>query len=136
MEFTYTNITTDELHGTRLEEFLINIEADITIADDGRIVFSEGRFPVTELARDLTEWATSGNPAPDRDFEWDSMSFAELGAIRIQQREGGWRLGSAYDPEVWSSSLPWAALSQAIYEYVKHVRADVEKLGINPSFIP
>lgn len=72
---------------------LVDIEADLVIRDSAQVVFTEGLFPVAELAPALVGWLH--RPDGERgDFEFDWMSYAELGAVRIVRSGEVWRVGS------------------------------------------
>jgi hypothetical protein len=115
-----------------LAVLLVDIEADLVLRDGNQIVWSEERFPVAELARQLMRWLQD---ADGSDFEFDSMSYAETGAIRVVRSEGGWRVGSVFAPKAWTSPLPWDALAATVRAFVGEVRAGVMAIGIDPGFI-
>jgi hypothetical protein len=77
-----------------LEMLLLDIEAELSMWEQGREVWSEEAFPVAELAYHLVLWLLS--PAAGyEDFELDSMQ-AEKGLIRIVRSDQGWRVGSRF----------------------------------------
>ena len=62
MQMTYAQLSTDELHGTSQADYLVSIEGDLQITDDGDYVYDKPSFPVVELARSLLVWLAE----PDR----------------------------------------------------------------------
>ncbi|MFF4038676.1 hypothetical protein [Streptomyces sp. NPDC001816] len=63
VKFAYENLAAQDLdrRGLRPETaptalLLVDIEADLTIRDEDRVVMAEGLFPVAELARSLVGW--------------------------------------------------------------------------------
>ncbi|MFI6009367.1 hypothetical protein ACIBAG_11120 [Streptomyces sp. NPDC051243] len=117
-----------------LAVLLLDIEAELSIREQGRVVWSEEAFPVAELAYHLALWLQS--PAAGReDFELDSMQ-AEKGLIRIVNSDDGWRVGSILNPEFWTFPTTWDVLEAAIKHFDRSVREGVAAMGIEPAFIP
>ncbi|MCF1599589.1 DUF7878 domain-containing protein [Streptomyces muensis] len=113
---------------------LLDIEAELSIWEQERMVWSQGAFPVAELAYHLALWLQS--PATGHeDFELDSMQ-AEDGLIRIVNTDGGWRVGSIFTPDLWTAPVTWDVLVEAVKQFDRSVRAGVASRGIDPSFIP
>ena len=134
MKISFQNINAADLHASTLADLLVNIEADLEVMDHDEVVYSERAFPVAELARELVRWKASA-PIPFDDFVFHSMSFDEVGSIRILEGRLGWIVGSVFAPDKKSKPLSWADLASEIDEFVERVRAGVESLGIDPHFI-
>jgi hypothetical protein len=117
-----------------LAVLLLDIEAELSIWEQGRMVWSEEAFPVAELAYHLAFWLRSA-AAGHEDFELDSMQ-AEEGLIRIVNCGGGWRVGSIFTPDFWTSPVTWDVLAAAIKQFDRSVREGVATMGIDPAFIP
>ncbi|MFF8694831.1 hypothetical protein ACF08W_21765 [Streptomyces sp. NPDC015144] len=117
-----------------LEVLLLDIEAEMSIWEDGRPVWSEEAFPVAELAHHLALWLHSPNVGR-QDFQLDSMQ-AEPGLIRIVRSDEGWRAGSVCTPDFWASPVAWDVLVAAIERFDRSVREGTAALGIDPAFIP
>lgn len=88
MQFVFRNFGLSDLprRGLTLQEaplevLLLDIEAELSIWEQGREVWSEGAFPVAELAYELALWLQS-RATGHEDFELDSR-HAEVGLIRI-----------------------------------------------------
>ncbi|MER5880139.1 hypothetical protein ABT119_29985 [Streptomyces sp. NPDC001910] len=114
---------------------LTDVEADLVIRDGDCVVWSETSFPVAELACALTDWLRQ--PDDERgDFAFQSMSYAEVGAVRIEESAGGWRVGSVFLPDTWAAPVGWDFLVAAIRQFVSSVRQDVADIGIDPALIP
>ncbi|MGW4195578.1 DUF7878 domain-containing protein [Streptomyces sp. NPDC005004] len=142
VEFTYRNLGARDLSRRGLTPrsapahiLLVDLEADFVVRDGGRVVLEEGLFPVAELARELVGWRR-GADAKRGDFAFDSMSYDEVGAVRIVRADGGWRVGGVHDPQVWSAPVAWDVLDTAVREFVDGVREDVAAMGVGPGLIP
>ncbi|MEU9203483.1 hypothetical protein [Streptomyces sp. NPDC048332] len=121
-------------HEAPLELLLLDIEAELSIWEEGRAVWSEEAFPVAELAYHLARWLQSPL-AGQEGFRFDSMQ-ADAGLIRIVGSDGGWRVGSDFQPDCWTSPIVWDVLVAEIKEFDRSVREGVAAMGIEPSFIP
>ncbi|MFC9729008.1 hypothetical protein ACFWGM_00775 [Streptomyces roseolus] len=113
---------------------LLDLEADLSIWEEGREVWSERMFPVAELAYQLALWLRSP-AAGRRDFVLDSMQ-AEEGLIRIVRSDEGWRVGCDLDPDFWTAPVSWDVLVAEIKRFDRSVREGVAALGADPAFIP
>ncbi len=82
-------------------ELLVHVEADIPISDDGQELYSEILFPVPELASGLHDRMSAGSGRRGN-FEFESMSFKEVGVVRIVEFDSGWRVKSIHQPGLWS----------------------------------
>ncbi|WP_018544150.1 hypothetical protein [Streptomyces sp. LaPpAH-108] len=114
---------------------LVDLEADFVVLDGERVVMEEGLFPVAELARELVFWLRAGEEACG-DFAFDSMSYDEVGAVRIVHGDDGWRVGGVYDPGVWSAPVEWDVLVRAVRGFVDGVREDIAAMGVGPGLVP
>ncbi|MER5887754.1 hypothetical protein ABT160_28395 [Streptomyces sp. NPDC001941] len=113
---------------------LLDIEAELSIWEQGRVVWSQEAFPVAELAYHVALWFQ--NPASAREgFALDSMQ-AGTGLIRITGSGQGWRVGSRLTPAFWTSPVTWDVLAAAIKGFDQSVREGVTTLGIDPAFLP
>ncbi|MFI1176833.1 DUF7878 domain-containing protein [Streptomyces melanogenes] len=118
-----------------LVALLLDIEADFSIEEDGRTLWSQECFQVAELARELAHWLQV--PEGDRgDFELDSMDRAERGVVRIVRSDTGWRLGTVLEPDLWTAPVCWEDLVAEIARFNHAVRQATASLGIDPHFIP
>ncbi|MFF4881203.1 DUF7878 domain-containing protein [Streptomyces nigra] len=113
---------------------LLDIEAELSIWEQGRVVWSEEQFPVAELAYHLALWLQSPD-AGHEDFELDSMQ-AEEGMIRIVNSGQGWQIGSIFTPDFWTAPVSWDVLVSEIKHFDRSVREGVTAMGIDPAFIP
>ncbi|MFE9416237.1 hypothetical protein ACFYMX_11415 [Streptomyces griseofuscus] len=117
-----------------LEVLLLDIEAELSIREQGRQMWCEEAFPVAELAYHLALWLQSPS-AGHEDFELDSMQ-AEEGLIRIARSNEGWRVGSILTPGLWTSPVAWEVLVAEIKRFDRAVREGIAGMGIDPAFIP
>ncbi|MFK0296366.1 hypothetical protein ACIQU6_38655 [Streptomyces sp. NPDC090442] len=113
---------------------LLDIEAELSIWEEEQMVWSEEAFPVAELAHHLALWLQSRG-AGQEDFELDSMQ-AEEGLIRLVRSSEGWRVGSNYTPDFWSSPVAWDVLVAEIQQFASSVRGGIAALGFGPAIIP
>ncbi|MEU7281553.1 hypothetical protein AB0A69_22665 [Streptomyces sp. NPDC045431] len=116
------------------EVLLLDIEAELSIRESGREVWSEEAFPVAELAYHLALWLRSPD-AGHADFALDSMQ-AEPGLIRMVNSAEGWRIGSDFSPDFWTAPVAWGVLVAEIKRFDRSVREGVAAMGIDPAFIP
>lgn len=129
MEMTYDQLNTDEVRGTTQADYLISLDADFRIADVDQAVYEESAFPVVELARSLLIWLDT----PDRsDFEFESMSFEEVGSVAVRQTHGAWVCSSVFAPESSSEPVEWVEIERCIRAFVSRVEQDLRALGIDP----
>ncbi len=117
-----------------LEVLLLDIEAELSMWEQGQVVWREEQFPVAELAYHLALWLQSP-AAGHEDFELDSMQ-AEEGLIRIASSDDGWRIGSIVTPDFWTSPVTWDVLVAEIKQFDLAVREGIAAMGIEPAFIP
>ncbi|MFE4336362.1 hypothetical protein ACFRQM_45570 [Streptomyces sp. NPDC056831] len=89
---------------------------------------------MAELAYHLALWLQSPD-AGQEGFEFDSMQ-ADAGLIRIMGSDGGWRIGSNFTPDSWTSPVAWDVLMAEIKQFDRSVREGVTAMNIEPSFIP
>ncbi|MFC0844714.1 hypothetical protein ACFH04_13500 [Streptomyces noboritoensis] len=117
-----------------LAVLLLDIDAELSIWEQGREVWSEDAFPVAELAYHLALWLQSP-AAGHADFELDSMQ-ADEGLIRIVSSDEGWRVGSIFTPNFWTSPVTWDVLVAEIKQFDRSVREGIAAMGVAPTFIP
>ncbi|MFI9808673.1 hypothetical protein ACIHEJ_30680 [Streptomyces sp. NPDC052301] len=142
VRFAYRNLGAPDLDRRGLEPataprhvLLVDIEADLVVGDGERVLFAEGLFPVAELACALVGWV--GLPDGERgDFAFDSMSYADVGEVRIAGSAEGWRVGSVSQPDDWTSPVAWDVLVAEIERFASAVRGDVAGIGVDPALIP
>ncbi|MCX4681994.1 hypothetical protein OG413_43160 [Streptomyces sp. NBC_01433] len=122
-------------HEAPLEVLLLDIEAELSTWEEGRVVWSQEAFPVAELAYQLALWLQSA-AAGQQSCELDSMR-TDAGLIRIVGSDGGWRIGSDFTPDFWTSPVAWDVLVAEIKQFDRSVRGGVAAMGIELlSFIP
>ncbi|MFF9171765.1 MULTISPECIES: hypothetical protein [unclassified Streptomyces] len=117
-----------------LAVLLLDIEAELTLWEQGRKVWCEETFPVAELAYHLALWLQSP-AAGHEDFELDSMQ-AEEGLMRIVGSDEGWQVGSIFTPDFWTTPVAWDVLVAEIKQFDRVVREGIAAMGIDPAFIP
>ncbi|MFD8540665.1 DUF7878 domain-containing protein [Streptomyces rubrogriseus] len=134
MKILYDAINANDLRGSTIADYLVNIEASIEVVDGRGVIYEEPYFPVAELARELARWVSLGEKqAPN--FLFASLSFEEPGAVQILDSGSGWTVGSMFTPELKSSPVSWGEVAACIDTFVSNVRRDVLALGISPDFI-
>jgi hypothetical protein len=135
MRFAYSNLNAADLQGGSVAELLVNLEADLEIADEGGVVYAERAFPVVELARELVAWIQSAC-AKHEDFQLTSLSFEEKGVVRIVHSPEGWLVGSVFEPDLFSRPIAWKELSQSVLGFAANLRRDLGELGVGAWLIP
>ena len=122
------------LHEAPLEVLLLDIEAELSVWEEGRVVWSQEAFPVAELAYHFALWLQSPD-AGQEDFELGSMQ-ADPGSLRVVSSDEGWRIGSVFTPEFWTAPVTWDVLVAEIKQFVTSVREGVAAMNIEPTFLP
>ncbi|MFG1920165.1 hypothetical protein [Micromonospora sp. NPDC048898] len=136
LEFRYRNFNSDDLQGTSIAEYLVNLEADLQINADGLVVYEELAFPVVELARDLIAWCAGGAMERGEDFVFESLSFDETGAVTIRMGLAGWSIGSVFVPDSFSRQLPAGEIAAAVQVFADDLRREIGSRGFDPSLLP
>ncbi|MQS09755.1 DUF7878 domain-containing protein [Streptomyces alkaliphilus] len=134
MRLEYREVNADDLVGSTVADYLVNIEAFFEVLDGGDTIYAEPCFPVTELARELFRWV-SLEEEPTSDFYFSSLSFGEVGALTMSRELDGWVVSSIFTPEVKSSPRSWSELHSRIGEFIENVYRDVLRLGVSPDLI-
>ncbi|MET9012083.1 hypothetical protein ABZX74_14355 [Streptomyces olivaceoviridis] len=141
---TYENLNTSDLPRRGMTPatapvhvLLVDLEADLVIRDGERTVCAVEDFPVAELARALVTWLEQDGEGQAREgFRFESMSFEELGTVRIEETGGGWRVGSVFEPDDWTAPVPWEVLVAELTRFTEAVREGVTDLGAAPLLMP
>lgn len=129
IRLTYDGLDAGELQGGTQADYLVAVDAHLRVFDGDLVVYEEPCFPVLELARALKVWLDH----PDRrDFEFESMSFEELGTVAIRMTGAGWRLGSAFSSAA-SSIIGWDEVERCVRAFVHAAERDLAALGVDPA---
>lgn len=129
MDMTYDRLHPNELRGTTQADYLIAFDADLRVVVGDETVYAEPGFPVVELARSLRAWL--GSPS-EGDFEFDSMSFEEVGSVAFRHTAAGWSFSSVFEPGVSTPPADWAEVERCCHRMVSRVEADLAALGLDP----
>lgn len=129
MIMTYDALDDSELRGDTRADRLVSIDGHLTILDGADRVLDEPSFPVVELAWSLQRWLNEPRRA---DFEFDSMSFEELGTVTVRESPTGWVFGSVLAPDSASAPVAWPEAERCIRAFVAKVAEDLRALGIDP----
>lgn len=119
-------ISTEDLAGDTLTDYLVNIEADLILSDDGIVLYHEPLFPVLELAVHLNAWLSSSSGA---DFEFTSMSFEESGVVSIRHVPAGWLFGSCFAPLASVRVVGTREMRATCRRFLSSIRREVGLLG-------
>ena len=128
MKLTYTALAAPDLRGRSEAEVFVNVEADLVVSDGGEEIYSEGAFPVVELAAALREWQNR----PERtDFEFVSLSLEDRWQVRVVRAGGGWQVVDDGGPApVRGAIRTLAEIDSAVDEFTGSLRADcVRRFG-------
>lgn len=129
MEMTYDHLNSNELRGSTQTDYLVALDAHFRLVDDDVIVYDEPGFPVVELARSLLLWIRN----PDLgDFNFDSMSYEEVGSLAIRRSDSGWTFSSVFAPEAVTGSVDRAEVDRCCRSFVARVESDLRHLGLDP----
>lgn len=109
---------------------MIAPDARLRLVDGGVTVLEETGFPVVELARSLLAWL---GDSMEGDFEFDSMSCEESGAIRIQKTDAGWVFGSVFVAGLTTAPTDRSGVEECCRRFVARVESDLEELGVDPA---
>jgi hypothetical protein len=129
VELTYDRLRTDELRGTTQADYLVAFDAHLRLLESGATIYDEPGFPVVELARSLLTWL--GDPELG-DFEFDSMSYEERGAISIWKTPAGWAIGSVLAPGAQTALADWLDVDECCRRFIARVETDLDALGLDP----
>ncbi|WP_203338448.1 DUF7878 domain-containing protein [Nocardioides limicola] len=129
MDLTYDHLSTDELRGTTQTDYLVALDAHFRIRDDDVTIYDEPGFPVVELARSLLIWLRDPDPG---DFDFDSMSYEESGALAIRRSPSGWTFGSVFAPDAAARPVDRAEVDRCCQRFVAQVEEDLANLGLDP----
>lgn len=129
MEMTYDKLNTDDLRGSTVADYLVSLDANFRIADGRKVIYEEPGFLVVELARCLLAWAGGMG---GQDFEFESMSFEEVGSVAIRWTPSGWVFSSVFTPDSASVAVERDEVDRCIAAFVVRVEEDLVNLGIDP----
>ncbi|WP_455551012.1 DUF7878 domain-containing protein [Janibacter melonis] len=115
--------------GKTTVEYLIAIDADLLIYQEGVLLFREEAFPVAELARSLWFWMSE---QPDADFIFNSLSYEEEEIICLRQDGSSWSITSSFDPELRVSGIGQDELVRIFRSFIREVHAGLIALGVDP----
>ncbi len=126
---TYDELKSSDLRGTTPADYLVSLEATLRVWAGEVVVYEEPAFPVAELARSLRSWLIDTDRG---DFEFESMSFEEVGSVAIRHSLPGWVVSSVFAPSSSSSPLGWAVVRWAVVSFIRRIEDDLIALGIDP----
>lgn len=126
---TYDELNSSDLRGTTPADYLVSLEATLRVADGEVVVYEEAAFPVAELARSLRSWLVDTDRG---DFEFESMSFEEVGSVAIRRSSLGWVVSSVFAPSSSSSPLEWAVVRRSVVSFIRRIDDDLIALGADP----
>lgn len=125
----YDALDSTELNGTTRADYLVSLEATLSVWDGEARVYEEPAFPVAELAWSLRRWLVD----PERgDFEFESMSFEEVGSVAIRRCTWGWVVNSVFAPTSASSTYEWDEVRQSVSNFITRLEDDLTTLGLDP----
>lgn len=121
-----------ELGGDLVEDYLVSVEATLTIQDGDVVVYREPYFSVAELASSLARWLRAGRR---RDFRLDSMSSSLIGLVTIKREGGGWVVFSEQTPDIRSRPVSDDAIQVCVRDFISRVSEDLAVRGVAPDLI-
>lgn len=126
---TYERLKMDELRGTSQADYLVSLDADFQIRQGDAVLYQEPYVPVVELARSLLIWLDDVRRG---DFQFESMSFDEVGSVTIRRTPLGWVFDSVFSAGGSSTPVGWAEVDRCSRERVARVEGDLLALGLRP----
>lgn len=129
MEMTYDHLNSDELRGATQSDYLVALDAHFRLVEDDVTVYDEPGFPVVELARSLLLWLRDRRLG---DFDFDSMSYEEVGSLAIRRSDSGWTFTSIFAPDAITGSVDRAEVERCCRSFVARVESDLRHLGLDP----
>ncbi len=133
MRLTYDRLNLEDLRGRDQVDYLVSLDAHLILSsEDGETRYEEPGFPVVELARALLIWL--GDPTHP-DFDFDSMSYEEVGSIFVHRQGTGWSLGSTFAPGQELGPVSWAAVEGCCRAFVEVVKDDLTAHELNAAAI-
>lgn len=127
---TYDRLNTDELRGSTQADYLVALDAHFRLVDGDLIIYDEPAFPVVELARSLSIWLDALERG---DFEFDSMSYEQVGSVAVRQSDTGWTFESIFAANTSATAFDWTEVDRCCREFVTKVEADLAALGLDPA---
>jgi hypothetical protein len=130
VELIYDRLNIDDLGGATQADYLVALDAHLCLLEGDVTVYDEPGFPVVELARSLLIWLGWRD---HHDFEFNSMSYEEVGSITIRQVAAGWEFGSVFDSSAATAPVDWAEVDRCCRDFIARVEADLLALGLDPA---
>jgi len=125
----YDALNSGELSGKTQADYLVSLEATLSVWDGETMVYEEPNFPVVELAWSLRRWLeTNGRD----DFVFESMSFEEAGSVSIRRGAFGWVVSSVFALASASSPYGWAVVHRSVVSFIDRVEDDLIAIGVDP----
>lgn len=62
MKLGYSSISFDDLRGDTVADYVIAVEADFEVSDEGRVIYAEPSFPFVELVTALIDFPRICSP--------------------------------------------------------------------------
>ena len=129
--FELDNLRFERSDPTDRFDLLLGVCADLVLQTDGRTLYSEPDFPVTELAVQLMVWSHQGLENGE-DFEFSSMESDETGLVWFRWTGAGFRVGSLYQEFPAMSVHGPEAVRSATERFVSLLRERAkDELGID-----
>jgi hypothetical protein len=129
VRITYDRLDTSELHGTTQADYLISVDATLSVWQGHRCLHEESSFPVLELARALYLWLDESDR---EDFVFNSMSYEDEGVFAVRQAGSGWTFSSVFAADSATRPVCWDAAEASIRSFVAQAEGDLRGLGVDP----
>lgn len=129
MHFKYDDFNVDPMRGHSISEYLVAIDATLWVIHEEKTILYDVAFPIAELANSLNSWLQDKER---HDFEFTSMSYEEIGTLRIQATGGQWVVSSIFTPQVQTPPLDLREVERACRTFISAVSTDLEEHGIDP----
>lgn len=128
----FTDLDLQPAGSDTLADHLVALEGYFVLTVDGAVIYQDDLFPIAELARRLTLWLDA---AGGDDFEFDSMSIEEVGALYARRERDGLLVGSALAPEHGASLVSEDEFVRAARSFISAVRARLLEMRLDADMI-
>ncbi|QGQ19859.1 hypothetical protein GC089_12320 [Cellulomonas sp. JZ18] len=132
MQFHHEGIDFSELGGDLVTDYLVSVQADLTIVDRDVVIYDEPCFPVAELAWSLTRWLRA---VERQDFRLDSLSSSLIGLVTIAREGNGWVVFSEQSSHVRSGPVSDDVIEACARDFISSVSRDLTAYGVDPDRI-
>lgn len=131
VRFQVSGLTDAEVHGDLQADYLIGMDATLTIMIGERVCFAEPYFPVVELAWVLRHHMPQGLSGA---FSFESMS-SEGSVLYVAMDGDAWAIGSSLTDGLVATGLRLDEIAEGLDAFVADVEYGMRELGVDPEAV-